>query len=316
MLGLEWSDVLESSGLAGSRSDPDSPVVSSEAFCQLWNTMVSMSDVPDIPKTLGLRMASGPAIPILFAMTTAPDLETGLARFARYKHIFGPLRFVMPRTLDEFTLRIDADPPHIDLPATLSSAQLINLQATAAILATRPFFPTRIRLPLPQCERARLIDVFGQIPVEGPPSVSYTTLQVKTPFISRNDALWQATERDLKAQALIMAGDSPMTHRVRATILESLGTTEPTLAYVSTRLNMSKSTLFRRLRDESTSFQDLLETTRTELAERYLKSSDLSNQQIAHLLGYRDTTAFQRAFRRWTGMTPRQLRKTKTKEPA
>ncbi|MEO0347134.1 MAG: helix-turn-helix domain-containing protein [Pseudomonadota bacterium] len=316
MLGLDWADVLESSGLAESRGDPNNPVVSSEEFCQLWNTMVSMSDVPDIPKTLGLRMASGPAIPILFAMTTAPDLETGLSRFARYKHIFGPVRFSISRTLDEFTLRIDSDPAHIDLPPSLSSGQIINMHATARILATRPFSPTRIRLPLPEDERFRLADVFDQIPTAGAPSISYMALHVKTPFVSRNDALWQATENDLKAQALIMAGDSPMTHRVRATILEALGTAEPTLAYVGTRLGMSKSTLFRRLRDEGASFQDLLETTRTELAQRYLQSSDLSNQQIAHLLGYRDTTAFQRAFRRWTGMTPRQLRKTRTKEHA
>lgn len=313
MLGLEWADVLKASGLAESRTDPENPVVSSEEFCRLWDTMVSLSEVPDIPKTLGLRMASGPAIPILFAMTTAPDLETGLARFARYKHIFGPVRFEITRNLDEFTLQIESDPAHIDLPATLSSGQIINMHATAKILATRPFSPTRIRLPLPEDERLRLVDVFDQIPAAGPPSISYLALHVRTPFISRNDALWRATEDDLKAQALIMAGDSPMTHRVRATILEALGTAEPTLAYVSARLSMSKSTLFRRLRDEGTSFQDLLETTRTKLAERYLQSSDLSNQQIAHLLGYRDTTAFQRAFRRWTGMTPRQLRKTRTK---
>ncbi|MEM6636720.1 MAG: AraC family transcriptional regulator [Pseudomonadota bacterium] len=122
--------------------------------------------------------------------------------------------------------------------------------------------------------------------------------------MSQNDPLWAATEEDLQVKSLIMSGDSPMVHRVRTTLLEAFATTDPTIFHVTARLNTSKSTLVRRLSDEGTIFQSLLDETRSELAWRYLKTSALNNQQISHLLGYRDTSAFQRGFCKWTGQTP------------
>ncbi|MEZ5800084.1 MAG: helix-turn-helix transcriptional regulator [Nitratireductor sp.] len=62
------------------------------------------------------------------------------------------------------------------------------------------------------------------------------------------------------------------------------------------------------MREEGATFQSILDETRKELAIRYLLKSKLNNQQIAHLVGYRDPNAFQRAFRKWTGMTPQDLR--------
>jgi AraC-like DNA-binding protein len=64
----------------------------------------------------------------------------------------------------------------------------------------------------------------------------------------------------------------------------------------------------RRLADEGATFQMLLDETRKDLAIRYLLKSDMNNQQIAHLVGYRDPNAFQRAFRKWTGTTPQAFR--------
>jgi AraC-like DNA-binding protein len=91
-------------------------------------------------------------------------------------------------------------------------------------------------------------------------------------------------------------------------MLEAFSVTDPTIAHVCGRLKLSRSTLLRRLDDEGITFQSLLDETRKELAIRYLVKSNLNNQQIAHLVGYRDPNAFQRAFRKWTGMTPQDLR--------
>lgn len=109
-------------------------------------------------------------------------------------------------------------------------------------------------------------------------------------------------------QAKIQSMGLPLSDRVRATMLEAFSITEPSLAHVCRRLKLSRSTLLRRLDDEGVTFQSLLDETRKELAIRYLVKSDLNNQQIAHLVGYRDPNAFQRASRKWTGMTPQALR--------
>jgi AraC-like DNA-binding protein len=74
------------------------------------------------------------------------------------------------------------------------------------------------------------------------------------------------------------------------------------------QLAVSPRTLARRLSEEGTSFSDVLEGLRNDLAARYLADEDFGIAQIAWLLGYEETSAFSRAFKRWTGKTPRDAR--------
>jgi AraC-like DNA-binding protein len=77
---------------------------------------------------------------------------------------------------------------------------------------------------------------------------------------------------------------------------------------IARRIGMSHRTLARRLSSESLTFSEIAEELKGELARHYLRDSDLPVSQIAWLLGYREISAFTRAFKRWTGKTPRQLR--------
>ena len=77
---------------------------------------------------------------------------------------------------------------------------------------------------------------------------------------------------------------------------------------VAQQLAMSPRTLARRLSEEDTSFSDVLEGLRNDLAARYLAGKEFGIAQIAWLLGYQETSAFSRAFKRWTGKAPRDIR--------
>jgi AraC-like DNA-binding protein len=80
------------------------------------------------------------------------------------------------------------------------------------------------------------------------------------------------------------------------------------LEHVAKRLAMSKRTLQRRLADEGLDFQRLVDEERCELALAALQRRGLSVTEAARAAGYADEKAFRRACRRWTGMTPRELR--------
>src|SRR5258705_1423612 len=79
---------------------------------------------------------------------------------------------------------------------------------------------------------------------------------------------------------------------------------------VAQKLAISTRTLSRKLRDEDVAFGEILEETRAALAKRYLAERDLPVSEIAWLLGYVEVSSFTNAFKRWTGMTPRQFRLT------
>jgi AraC-like DNA-binding protein len=95
--------------------------------------------------------------------------------------------------------------------------------------------------------------------------------------------------------------------RVRALILQAMPSGEIDQIEIARSLHQSTSTLQRRLRREGTSFQHLLSEARREKALEYLRSGRHSLADITFLLGFADQSNFTRAFRRWTGKTPREF---------
>jgi AraC-like DNA-binding protein len=80
---------------------------------------------------------------------------------------------------------------------------------------------------------------------------------------------------------------------------------------IAARLGLSQRTLARRLELEGETYSEVLESLRGDLARQYLSDFDLSISRIAWLLGYEEVSAFTRAFKRWTGKTPREARQTR-----
>jgi AraC-like DNA-binding protein len=77
---------------------------------------------------------------------------------------------------------------------------------------------------------------------------------------------------------------------------------------VARQLGMSSRTLSRKLRDEGVTYAEILDKLRSALAKRYLSDRELPVTEIAWLLGYREVSSFTHAFKRRTGMTPREFR--------
>ena len=91
---------------------------------------------------------------------------------------------------------------------------------------------------------------------------------------------------------------------VRRLLLENLARGEPSAAQTARELGLSERTLHRRLRDEGTSFRNILDTIRGELATELLSEPRIGIGEIAFVLGYSEPAAFYRFFRRLTGQTP------------
>jgi AraC-like DNA-binding protein len=96
---------------------------------------------------------------------------------------------------------------------------------------------------------------------------------------------------------------------VRKQILQLLPSGHADQSTVAEKLYRSRSTLQRELRAEGTSFRAIQDSTKRNLAERYLRDRKLSQAEIAFLTGFGDQSNFSRAFKRWVGVTPGDYRK-------
>ncbi|NVB78337.1 MAG: AraC family transcriptional regulator, partial [Kofleriaceae bacterium] len=130
------------------------------------------------------------------------------------------------------------------------------------------------------------------------------------PVHGAQPALKEYLERTARERLAQLPGESEgaLADRVQRYLTSALARGLPTQAEVAKHLGVSERTLQRRLADEGSAFATLLDTTRRELAVVYLAEKQLAVYEIALLLGYADPSAFHRAFRRWTGVTPSAYR--------
>jgi AraC-like DNA-binding protein len=75
---------------------------------------------------------------------------------------------------------------------------------------------------------------------------------------------------------------------------------------------MSESAFQKKLKAAGTSYQELLDETRTELAKHHLSDPDMSVDEVAYMLGFSDCSNFTRAFKRWLGVSPREYRNSQS----
>lgn len=92
--------------------------------------------------------------------------------------------------------------------------------------------------------------------------------------------------------------------RVVGKIIEHLPDGPPSQKDIAAAMHVSNRTLQRKLREEGTSFLDLLQDARLSLAKKYLAQPQRSIVEIAYLLGFSEPSTFSRAFKRWTGQAP------------
>jgi AraC-like DNA-binding protein len=113
-----------------------------------------------------------------------------------------------------------------------------------------------------------------------------------------------------RAEALMRSLETITTvrGRVEAELANILHTGEIGMDKIARRLGMSRQTLYRRLRAEGLTFEKTLDALRHRLALDYLAGRKVSVNETAYLVGFSDPAAFSRAFKRWTGKSPRDMR--------
>ncbi len=120
--------------------------------------------------------------------------------------------------------------------------------------------------------------------------------------------LMAVTRACLESLHTNMPMNQNLTDKIRNLIRIKLADGYPSLELIAESLYMSTSAIQRSLAWEGLSYTDLVEEVRKSLAEMYFKQRNLSLSEIAYLLGYSELSAFSRAFRRWTGHSPREYR--------
>jgi AraC-like DNA-binding protein len=128
--------------------------------------------------------------------------------------------------------------------------------------------------------------------------------RMEQPMLRANPRISAAFEAHARRVLEGLQKSDGVSGRVREEVARQLRTGLVNMRETARRLAMSTATLRRRLEEEEATFSDIVDDVRRRLADQYLGDPALTVTEIAFLLGFSDLAAFDRAFKRWTGLSP------------
>lgn len=280
---------------------------------RLWRLGVEATGDP----CLGLKVAAY-VQPATFhclglALLASQDLQDAVLRSARFSRIVSNVADVRAEPYDgglKLLVRWLADIPPVFEAIDLVMASTIKMWRLLGMDTGRlPSLSLNLCRPATPAMRREFEDYF-QCPIQFEAEENAVLIPqewVHQPLPMANAQL--ARQNDLVAmQYLARFEGNQVAEKVRAELITRLPAGEPARGDIASALNLSEKTLQRRLREEDTSFQQVLDELRRDLAQQYLREAPLSVCEITFRLGFSDQSSFTRAFRRWTGVAPGEYR--------
>jgi AraC-like DNA-binding protein len=294
-------------------ADPDGRVPF-DSHVRLWQAIDADPRAQDFGFWLGANVSLRMLGVVGFAMQHAPDVRAAFGCLERYRRLINDQ--VSP-IIDELPDRVvfrRAELPEIARLATIVVAAPVGtltlLRELTGVSASTPLaLEAAFQHPAP-ANVERYYGVLGcPIAFNAPETrIALRREAFALPVRRPDPGLFAYLERHASALQARVADRQSLSARIREAIVGQLSEGEPSQALLARQLALSERTLQRRLRDEGTSFAALLEQIRSELSLMYLSDDALAIFEVAYLLGYSEPSAFNRAFKRWTGQSPREYR--------
>jgi AraC-like DNA-binding protein len=270
------------------------------------------ADIGD--ENLGLHLAQRAALTSVdvhfYAMAASRSLGAAYQRLCRYQ------RLINDTSLVELSCRHGRAVLRHRLPqgaAPRQSAEFILASWVRAgrVITGVEWRPAEVRFAHPPPLTAREHREFFRAPVlfaSGENAIEFDEALMDLPCVRADSTLADVLDRFAGDRLNRIPPGTSLARRVRALLELEFRGGEPTAHQCARHLRMSVRTLNRQLAAEQTTFRDVADGLRHELAAQYLTGHDVAIAEIAFLLGFSELSSFHRAFKRWTGATPAQFR--------
>lgn len=277
-----------------------------EMVSRLWRAAVEATGDNHFGLKVARQIRPSTFSVVGYAMSCSANLGDALNRFARYAKLISSSATVeLTETDAHTTLSCQFDtggtPPIFQTIDTV----LAGVVSFSSWIAGKRIIPAEVcfKRERPDCTKAytKLLKCplrFGH----SEDCVVFHAKDMVRPILSADEHL--AMLLDSMASAQMAELSERFAKKVRNCLLQQMEQGEISRKGTATLLHMTERTLLRRLKDEGTTFQEVLDRLREELAYEYLQRPDCTVLSVSTKLGFSDASTFSRAFKRWTGRRP------------
>lgn len=284
----------------------------------MWRAVREVSTDPAIGLRLGTETRREHFDPIALAALSTRTFGEAMRQTARYKQLSCPEEILHKVDADEWSLQFRWSLANDVEPEVLTDLCFAWVLTLARHGTGTSVTPVRVEFVQPRSYQKSLERHFGCPIVFGAPrnAMVFRARDAERPFVTSNADLLAMLAPQLDEQLKQQKGQESFAERVHAAIQRNLTGRRPKMEDIARELNLSARTLQRRLQDAGSSFQQVLEEARHQLARHYLSNSILELNEAAYLLGYEDSSSFVRAFRAWEGIPPAHWREIQRERAA
>jgi AraC-like DNA-binding protein len=273
---------------------------------------VAITGDPDLGLKAAREISSGDYGALEYAVRSSPTWGAACEVVGRYMRLVNDVLHFSLRTEGERTsIRMDTDVP---LPRTAADFQVAAFHVSASFFRSADSAPQlqvwfTHAAPHDVTEYERTFGA-GVVRFEAPFNGFHFPRQyLDSPVEGADPKLHEVIRKHVDNLVEQLPTARSLSVQVRDLIAKQLKGGTPSALDVARALAIGPRTLARKLEQEHTTFKQLLDDVRGQLATRYVGDSDLAFSEIAFLLGFSQSASFHRAFKRWTGKTPLEYRR-------
>jgi AraC-like DNA-binding protein len=310
--GLDVDAALLEVGLAPSLLENPQARVSARHYGKLWRLVAQRLDDEFFGRD-SRRMKAGSFAMLCHSVLSCPTLRQALERSLRFYGLI----------LDDIAghlVRGEAGEARIVLTDRTPGAQrtfahevlLMLLHGVSCWLVNRriPILRAEFQYPEPAHSAEYRLMYCTELAFERPATaIVFEEHYLELPVV-QNERTVKEFLRTAPENILVKyKNGSSAAARIRRRLRQLLPGEVPDFESLAGELHVTQATLRRRLHEEGTSYQEIKDQLRRDLAISYLSHSDRSVMDIALELGFSERSAFHRAFRKWTGASPGEFRR-------
>ena len=307
----ELASILRLAGIEPSLLGNSQQRIPTRQLGVIWTEMERAADDPNLGLHLGELRDGLPSGHVLFsAMLNSPTLGQALERYCRFHDIMGD--FIQPHMAargDTTVLKPAARGRVILHRQHVECIFCLLVSIVAHLSAAPPKVEVRFahRRPADISEHLR---IFGRAVHFAQPEneLAFERAYLELPIVAADEELLAVLEQYAERLLCRIRPAQTWSGKVAELLSRTLCDGKPRLAEVAGLLAVSRRSLQAKLKEEGTTYQAVLDSVRQELAVACLEDERLSLAEIAFLLGYADQSAFNHAFRKWTGDSPLRFR--------